>query len=134
MNTFIVLLIVLLLALLFSVLGIRICIFYNLFHIPCVGCGMTRALKLILRFKIDDLLKEIELIDESIQNINTLCKYETCTDENGVLIFNEQLLNEFSEFIFIDEYNDSSFTEGESLIEKGREVLQKKSKPTTMFI
>lgn len=52
MNTFIVLLIVLLLALLFSVLGIRICIFYNLFHIPCVGCGMTRALKLILRFKI----------------------------------------------------------------------------------
>ena len=86
--------------------------------------------ELILRFKIDDLLKEIELLDESIRNINILCKYETCTDENGVLIFNEDLLNEFSEFIFIDEYNDSSFTEGESLIEKGKEILQKKSKPT----
>ena len=56
--------------------------------------------ELILRFKIDDLLKEIELLDESIRNINILCKYETCTDENGVLIFNEDLLNEFSEFIF----------------------------------
>ena len=86
--------------------------------------------ELILRFKIDDLLKEIELLDESIRNINILCKYETCTDENGILIFNEDLLNEFSEFIFIDEYNDSSFTEGESLIEKGKEILQKKSKPT----
>ena len=86
--------------------------------------------ELILRLKIDDLLKEIELLDESIRNINILCKYETCTDENGVLIFNEDLLNEFSEFIFIDEYNDSSFTEGKSLIEKGKEILQKKSKPT----
>ena len=87
--------------------------------------------EIILRVTIDNLLNEIDLLDESIKNINILCKYETCTDENGVLIFNEQLLNEFSEFIFIDEYNDSSFTEGESLIEKGREVLQKKSKPTT---
>lgn len=87
--------------------------------------------EIILRVTIDNLLNEIDLLDESIKNINILCKYETCTDENGVLIFNEQLLNEFSEFIFIDEYNDGSFTEGESLIEKGREVLQKKSKPTT---
>jgi hypothetical protein len=87
--------------------------------------------ELILRYKIDDLLKEIDLLDESIKNINILCKYETCTDENGVLIFNKQLLSEFSEFIFIDEYNDSSFIEGESLIKKGMEILRRKSRPTT---
>ena len=87
--------------------------------------------ELILRFKIEDLLDEIDLLEESIQNINVLCKYETCTDEIGELIFNKQLLDEFSEFIFIDEYNDSSFTTGEDLIKKGKNVLQKKSKPTT---
>ena len=87
--------------------------------------------ELILRFKIEDLLDEIDLLEESIRNINVLCKYETCTDEIGELIFNKQLLDEFSEFIFIDEYNDSSFTTGEDLIKKGKNVLQKKSKPTT---
>lgn len=87
--------------------------------------------ELILRFKIEDLLDEIDLLEESIQNINVLCKYETCTDEIGELIFNKQLLDEFSEFIFIDEYNDSSFTMGEDLIKKGKNILQKKSKPTT---
>lgn len=86
--------------------------------------------ELILRFQVDDLIRGIDLLDKSIQNINILCKYETCTDENGVLIFNKQLLNEFAEFIFIDEYNDSSFTDGESLIKKGMETLQKKSRPT----
>lgn len=87
--------------------------------------------ELILRFKIEDLLNEIDLLEESIRNINVLCKYETCTDETGELIFNKQLLDEFSEFIFIDEYNDSSFTMGEDLIKKGKNILQKKSKPTT---
>lgn len=87
--------------------------------------------ELILRFKIEDLLNEIDLLEESIQNINVLCKYETCTDKIGELIFNKPLLDEFSEFIFIDEYNDSSFTMGEDLIKKGKNILQKKSKPTT---
>lgn len=31
---------------------VRICLFYNLFHIPCVGCGLTRAFESII-FKQD---------------------------------------------------------------------------------
>ena len=38
-------------ALILNSLDIRICPFFNLFNIPCVGCGMTRAVKLIFEFK-----------------------------------------------------------------------------------
>lgn len=87
--------------------------------------------ELILRFKIDDILAEIDLLDESILNINELCKYESCTDEEGNIILNKQLLNELSEFMFVDEYQDDSFIDADSLIEKGKSVLNEKCKPTT---
>ena len=31
---------------------IRICIFYNIFKIPCVGCGLSRGVISILKFDI----------------------------------------------------------------------------------
>lgn len=86
--------------------------------------------ELILRLKIEDLLNEIQLLDESIDNINLLCKFETCTDENGNLIFNEELLMELQEFIFVDVYSNDSFVNADDLIEKGKSILEKKSKPT----
>ena len=86
--------------------------------------------ELILRLKIEDLLNEIQLLDESIDNINLLCKFETCTDENGNLIFNEELLMELQEFIFVDVYSDDSFVNADDLIEKGKSVLEEKSRPT----
>jgi hypothetical protein len=86
--------------------------------------------ELILRFAIEDILNEIELLEMSISDINMLCKYETCTDENGELVFNEELLDELSEFIFVDEYQDDSFIDGDALIEKGKSVLNEKCKPT----
>ena len=86
--------------------------------------------ELILRLKIEDLLNEIQLLDESINNINLLCKFETCTDENGNLIFNEELLMELQEFIFVDVYSDDSFVNADDLIEKGKSVLKEKSRPT----
>ena len=86
--------------------------------------------ELILRLKIEDLLNEIQLLDESINNINLLCKFETCTDENGNLIFNEELLMELQEFIFVDVYSDDSFVNADDLIEKGKSVLEEKSRPT----
>ena len=86
--------------------------------------------ELILRLKIEDLLNEIQLLDESIDNINLLCKFETCTDENGNLVFNEELLMELQEFIFVDMYSDDSFVNADDLIEKGKSVLEEKSRPT----
>lgn len=86
--------------------------------------------ELILRLKIEDLLNEIQLLEESINNINLLCKFETCTDENGNLIFNEELLMELQEFIFVDVYSDDSFVNADDLIEKGKSVLKEKSRPT----
>ena len=86
--------------------------------------------ELILRLKIEDLLNEIQLLDESIDNINLLCKFETCTDENGNLVFNEELLMELQEFIFVDVYSDDSFVNADDLIEKGKSALEEKSRPT----
>jgi len=45
------------LVLLFNFMNIRICIFYNLFKIPCVGCGLTRSIKELLKLHIMDSIK-----------------------------------------------------------------------------
>lgn len=39
-------------AFIFNFLSIRICPFFNLFKIPCPGCGLTRSVKLIFQGKI----------------------------------------------------------------------------------
>lgn len=95
-----------------------------------VALAKERDNELILRLQIEDLLKEIDLLQESIDNINILCKYPTATDENGNLIFNKVLLNELLEFIFIDTYSDDSFVDGEAMLEKGRSLLKEKSRPS----
>lgn len=86
--------------------------------------------ELLLRLKIEQLLEEIDLLQESIDNINILCKYETCTDENGNLVFNEETLNELQEFIFIDAYSNDTFIDAEELIRKGKSILEERSRPT----
>ena len=86
--------------------------------------------ELILRFGIDDIVSQIGFLEVAISEINKLCRYETCTDDNGQLIFNKQLLNELSEFIFMDEYKNDAFTDGNMLLEKGKKELEKRSKPT----
>lgn len=86
--------------------------------------------ELILRLKIEDILEEIDLLQESIDNINLLCKYETCTDENGDLVFNKDTLDELQEFIFIDTYSNDTFINAQDLLEKGKSVLNERCKPT----
>ena len=86
--------------------------------------------ELILRFGIDDIVSQIGFLEVAISEINKLCRYETCTDDNGQLIFNKQLLNELSEFIFMDEYKNDAFIDGNMLLEKGKKELEKRSKPT----
>ena len=86
--------------------------------------------ELILRINIENLTDEINLLNESIENINLLCKFETCTDENGNLVFNEDTLNELLEFIFVDVYEDDSFVDGDEMIKKGKSVLEERARPT----
>lgn len=86
--------------------------------------------ELILRLEIEDLLEQIDLIQASIDNINLLCKYETCIDENGNLVFNEETLSELQEFIFVDTYSDDSFVKANDLLKKGENVLNERCKPT----
>ena len=86
--------------------------------------------ELLLRLQIEELIEEITLLEESINNINLLCRFETCTDENGELVFNEETLNELLEFIFVDIYQDDSFVNANELLEKGKNILTERCKPT----
>lgn len=86
--------------------------------------------ELMLRLEIEDLMKEIDLLQQNIDNVNLLCKYETCTDENGNLVFNKDTLDELQEFIFIDTCADDSFTNAYDLLEKGKNVLAERCRPT----
>lgn len=86
--------------------------------------------ELILRLEINDIVSEIEQLDKDISDLNILCKYESCEDENGNLVFSSVLLDELLEFIFIDTFSDDSFLDAESLIEKGEKILEERSRPT----
>lgn len=50
-------LIVLLVIVLSNLLNFRICLIYNIFHIPCSGCGITRATYFLLKGNIHESLK-----------------------------------------------------------------------------
>ena len=85
--------------------------------------------KVLLERDINLLNTEINLLQESIENINKLCKKKYATDENGRLIFNEQLLNELKDFIYQDTYSNDSITEALTLMQIGERQLGEKCYP-----
>ena len=85
--------------------------------------------KILLERDINLLNTEINLLQESIENINKLCKKKYATDENGRLIFNEQLLNELKDFIYQDTYSNDSITEALTLMQIGERQLSEKCYP-----
>lgn len=85
----------------------------------------------ILDVKVTDLDEEIRLLQESILNINSLCKRETATDEDGDLIFNRELLDELKEFVYCDSYSNDAFLDVRDLIKAGERQLEIKSIPTS---
>lgn len=54
MKNYLIILIIIGLSLILYLFDIRICPFYNLFHIPCPGCGITRATVLLLQGRVID--------------------------------------------------------------------------------
>lgn len=78
----------------------------------------------ILEIEIKELEEEIVNIQDSINNINTLCKRETATDENGNLIFTTKTLDELKEFIYCETYTNDSFLDVKDLISAGKRELE----------
>ncbi|EQF29051.1 prophage endopeptidase tail family protein [Clostridioides difficile CD160] len=87
--------------------------------------------KVILEVAVRNLEEEIENLRKSIDNVNLLCKRETATDEDGKLIFNDELLEELKEFVYYDTYTNSAFIKVEDLIKAGERILELKCKPTS---
>jgi hypothetical protein len=84
----------------------------------------------ILKNEIDELEEEVNLIQENINQINILCKRETCTDDSGSLIFDANLLDELKEFVFYDTYSNDSILHPDDLITIGTRQLELMCKPT----
>lgn len=87
----------------------------------------------ILRLTVEDLEEQVGLLTIAIDNINILCKYETCTDREGNRVFDEVLLDELNEFIFIDTYKDDSYVDAEEMLKEGNRILELRSNPTVQM-
>ena len=87
----------------------------------------------LLEIEIKALEEEMVQIQSSIENINTLCKRETATDENGNLIFNNKTLDELKEFIYCETYTNDCFLEVEDLITAGERELNLSCFPSVEY-
>lgn len=86
--------------------------------------------KIILEIKVEELEDEINNLQNSILEINKLCKRETCTDDNGYLVFTEKTLNELKDFVYYGTYSNDAFLDVNDLISSGKRELDLVCKPT----
>ena len=89
-----------------------------------------KVTKEALYLEVQKLEQDISLAKESIRQLNILCRKPTATDNNGNLIFTQELLDELKKFIFSDTFSDDSFYDAEEMLEVGIKQLEDKSKPT----
>ena len=89
--------------------------------------------QVILEVEIKSLEEEIIQIQDSIENINLLCKRETATDENGNLIFTTETLDELKEFIYCKTYSNDSFLDVKDLIAAGERELNLNCFPSVSY-
>ena len=89
--------------------------------------------QVLLEIEIKELEEELIQIQDSIDNINLLCKRETATDENGNLIFNTKTLDELKEFIYCETYSNDSFLNVKDLIEAGKRELGLSCYPSVSY-
>ena len=86
--------------------------------------------RVLLEKEINELDENIKLLDASIENINKLCKKKYATNDNGILIFTESLLNELKEFIYQDTYSNDAITDGLTLMRIGKRKVSQSCYPT----
>ena len=86
--------------------------------------------RVLLEKEINELDENIKLLDASIENINKICKKKYATNDNGVLIFTESLLNELKEFIYQDTYSNDAITDGLTLMRIGKRKVSQSCYPT----
>ena len=86
--------------------------------------------KVMLEIEIDWLLEQIKNASIRITELNRLCKKEYATDEDGNLIFNNELLDELKEFIYQDTYTNDNLTTDTDLMKIGKRKLAEMSIPT----
>ena len=80
--------------------------------------------------EIRELEEDIYNSEESIRNINILCQKMTATDNNGKLIFTQELLDELKKFTFSDTFTDDSYYDAEEMIKDGEARLEILCRPT----
>lgn len=86
--------------------------------------------RVLLEKEANELDENIKLLDVSIENINKLCKKKYATNDNGILIFTESLLNELKEFIYQDTYSNDAITDGLTLMRIGKRKVSQSCYPT----
>lgn len=86
--------------------------------------------RVLLEKEVNELDENIKLLDASIENINKLCKKKYATNDNGILIFTESLLNELKEFIYQDTYSNDAITDGLTLMRIGKRKVSQSCYPT----
>ncbi len=86
--------------------------------------------RVLLEKEANELDENIKLLDVSIENINKLCKKKYATNDNGILIFTESLLNELKEFIYQDTYSNDAITDGLTLMKIGKRKVSQSCYPT----
>ena len=75
-----------------------------------------KVTKEALYLEVQKLEQDISLAKESIRQLNILCRKPTATDNDGNLIFNQELLDELKKFIFSDTFSDDSFYDAEEML------------------
>ncbi|MGL4801857.1 MAG: hypothetical protein ACRC18_06300 [Cetobacterium sp.] len=92
-----------------------------------------RDKEVLLDNEITALDDEIDMLQSSIDEIVLLCQKPTATDDDGNLIFNEELLDELKNYTYTDTFSDDAYLEIEDLVSVGERVLDMNCKPTSTW-
>lgn len=91
------------------------------------------VIKIALETEIRTIEGAIKRLGEEIAFINKQTDRIYASDENGDIIFSEELLLEFNEFLYYDTYSNSCYLTQESLLDGGKRELSRRCIPTVEY-